>query len=295
MDHTTAAAATKAWQCRVRLFLDFFNESGYMMTARFARVLRSAARDDIAIGNLMPRRTITLFIQCLVDAVVPEVGEAMVSVLRRLGLELDCPTNQTCCGQPAFNSGYRREARVAARRFIEIFENAETIVSPSGSCVNMVRNHYAELFRDEPRWRERAEAIASRTYEFTEFLVDVLKVEDVGACYRGRITYHDSCHLLRGIRVQEQPRKLLRRVDGAEFVEMKNSDYCCGFGGAFAVKYPDISGAMVNDKVDHIVNAGADTVVGCDMGCLLNIAGAVSRRGLPIKTMHMAQILDSRT
>lgn len=242
----------------------------------------------------MRTQKITLFIQCLVDAVWPHVAEAMARVLEDLGLTLDCPTDQTCCGQPAFNSGFRREARVAARRFIEIFEKSGTIVSPSGSCVHMVRHHYPELFQDEPQWRERAERIAARTYEFTEFLVDVLKVEEVGASYPGRVTYHDSCHLLRGIRVQEQPRRLLRRVKGLELVEMKNSDYCCGFGGAFAVKYPDISAAMVNDKVDHIVNSGAGTVVGCDTGCLLNIAGAVSRRGLSIKTMHIAEILAQR-
>ncbi len=213
----------------------------------------------------------TLFIQCLVDTVWPHVGEAMVRVLEGLGLELDCPTDQTCCGQPAFNSGFRNEARTAARRFIEIFENAGTIVSPSGSCVHMVRHHYPELFKEEPQWRERAERIAARTYEFTEFLVDVLKVEELGASYSGRVTYHDSCHLLRGIRVKEQPRRLLGNVAGLELVEMKN-----------------------NDKVDHIVNSGADTVVGCDTGCLLNIAGAVSRRGLPIKTMHIAEILAGR-
>jgi len=239
--------------------------------------------------------TITLFIQCLVDAVWPHVAEAMARVLEDLGLTLDCPTDQTCCGQPAFNSGFQREARAAARRFIEIFENAGTIVSPSGSCVHMVRHHYPELFKDDLQWRRRAERIAARTYEFTEFLVDVLKVEDLGASYHGRVTYHDSCHLLRGIRVQEQPRRLLRRVKGLELVEMKNSDYCCGFGGAFAVKYPDISAAMVHDKVDHIVNSGAGTVVGCDTGCLLNIAGAVSRRDLSIKTMHIAEILANRT
>jgi len=158
----------------------------------------------------------------------------------------------------------------------------------------MVRHHYPELFKEEPEWRERAERIAARTYEFSEFLVDVLKVEDLGASYPGRVTYHDSCHLLRGIRVKEQPRRLLRKVAGLELVEMKNSDYCCGFGGAFAVKYPDISAAMVNDKVDHIVNSGADTVVGCDTGCLLNIAGAASRRGLAIKAMHIAEILANR-
>jgi L-lactate dehydrogenase complex protein LldE len=239
-------------------------------------------------------KKVTLFIQCLVDTVRPEVAEAMVRVLEGLGLKLDCPTEQTCCGQPAFNAGFRREARVAARRFIEIFEHSGTIVSPSGSCVHMVRHHYPELFRDEPEWRGRAERVAGRTYEFSEFLVDVLKVEELGASYPGRVTYHDSCHLLRGIRVQEQPRRLLRKVAGLELVEMKNSDYCCGFGGAFAVKYADISAAMVNDKVDHIVNSGAGTVVGCDMGCLLNIAGAVSRRGLSIKALHLAEILASR-
>jgi L-lactate dehydrogenase complex protein LldE len=243
---------------------------------------------------MLPKRKVTLFIQCLVDAVWPHVGEAMACVLERLDLKLDCPTDQTCCGQPAFNSGFRREARVAARRFIQIFENSETIVSPSGSCVHMVRHHYAELFKDEPQWRERAERIAGRTYEFSEFLVDVLKIADVGASYPGRVTYHDSCHLLRGIRVKEQPRRLLRKVKDLDLVEMKNSDYCCGFGGAFAVKYPDISAAMVNDKVDHIVNSGADTVVGCDTGCLINMAGAISRRGLGIKTMHIAEILAHR-
>jgi L-lactate dehydrogenase complex protein LldE len=239
----------------------------------------------------MEIRKITLFIPCLVDVVCPHVGEAMVRVFERLGLELDCPVEQTCCGQPAFNSGFRREARVAARRFIEIFENALTIVSPSGSCVHMVRHHYPELLGDQPEWRERAERIGARTYEFSEFLVDVLKVEEVGASYSGRVTYHDSCHLLRGIRVKEQPRRLLRNVAGLELVEMKNSDYCCGFGGTFAVKYPDISCAMVYDKLENIVNSGAHTVVGCDAGCLLNIAGAVSRQGLSIKTKHLAEIL----
>jgi L-lactate dehydrogenase complex protein LldE len=237
---------------------------------------------------------VTLFIQCLVDAVWPHVGEAMVAVLDRLGLSPACPDDHTCCGQPAFNSGYTREARAAARRFVEVFEGAGTIVSPSGSCVHMVRHHYPELFRDEPAWRERAQAIAGRTYEFTEYLVDVLKVEDLGAARPGRVTYHDSCHLLRGIGVKEQPRRLLQRVSGLELVEMKDSDYCCGFGGAFAIKYPDISGAMVYDKVDKIIAAGVDTVVGCDTGCLLNIAGAAARRGLNLKTLHIAEVLAQR-
>jgi len=240
-------------------------------------------------------KTVTLFIQCLVDGIYPEVAEAMVKIFRSLGLELSCPTGQTCCGQPAFNSGYRREARVAARRFIEIFEDADTIVCPSGSCVTMVRHHYAELFPDDASWRQRAEQVAARTYELTEYLVDVLGVDDLGAHYDGKMTYHDSCHLLRGLRVQEQPRRLLRNVSGAEFVEMFDSDRCCGFGGSFAVKYADISAAMVADKVKNIVDSGADTVVGCDMGCLMNIQGMLSRQGSDIKVRHIAQILAGDT
>ena len=233
----------------------------------------------------------TLFIQCLVDTIYPDVGEAMVGILRKQGVSLNCPTNQTCCGQPAFNSGYRREARSAARHFIQIFENADTIVCPSGSCVNMVRHHYPELFQDDPRWLQRAQALAARTYEFTEYLVDVLGVENVGARYHGRVTYHDSCHLLRGIGVKEQPRALLRQVEGTEFIEMQRSDQCCGFGGAFSVKYADISTAMVSEKVKFIVESGADTVVGCDMGCLMNIQGMLSRMGSAVRVMHIAQIL----
>jgi L-lactate dehydrogenase complex protein LldE len=234
---------------------------------------------------------VTLFIQCLIDAFHPEVGDAVVRTLRKLGLALSCPTDQTCCGQPAFNSGYRREARTAARHFIEVFENTEVIVCPSGSCVTMVRHHFPELFRNEPSWLQRAGNVAARTFEFTEYLIDVLGVEDLGARYEGKITYHDSCHLLRGIGVKEQPRKLLRRVAGAELIEMKDSDRCCGFGGAFAVKYPDISSAMAADKVKNILDSGADTVVGADMGCLMNIQGMLSRMGSDVKVMHIAQIL----
>jgi L-lactate dehydrogenase complex protein LldE len=237
--------------------------------------------------------TVTLFIQCLVDTLYPEVAEAMVRVLRRLGLSISCPTDQTCCGQPAFNSGYRQQARSAAEHFIEVFADAEIIVCPSGSCVNMVRHHYAELFANDSQWQRRAQELAGRTYEFSEYLVDVLGVDEFGARFEGRVTYHDSCHLLRGIGVSEQPRRLLHRVTGADFIEMRDSDYCCGFGGTFAVKYADISNAMVTDKVKNIMETGADVVVGCDMGCLMNIQGKLSRLGSPIKVMHIAQILDS--
>ena len=238
---------------------------------------------------------VTLFIQCLVDALAPEVGEAMLQVLRKLGVDVSCPGNHTCCGQPAFNSGYDREARVAAENFLSSFADAGTIVCPSGSCVNMVRNHFQELFaKDEnDSWPELARQVGTRTFEFSEYLIDCLGVEDIGAHYAGKVTYHDSCHLLRGLRISEQPRKLLKMVAGLEFVEMHDSDYCCGFGGAFAVKYADISTAMVSEKIDNILASGADTVVGCDLGCLLNIQGLISRRGLDIKVKHIAEILAS--
>jgi L-lactate dehydrogenase complex protein LldE len=236
-------------------------------------------------------KTVSLFIQCLVDGIYPQVGEAMVHIFRKLGISMMCPTQQTCCGQPAFNSGFRRQARIAAKRFIEIFETADTIVCPSGSCVTMVRHHYAELFKDDASWDLRDRQVADKTYELTEYLVDILGVDDLGARYDGKVTYHDSCHLLRSLRVLEQPRRLLRKVSGAEFVELYDSDKCCGFGGSFSVKYADISAAMVDDKVNNIIASGADTVVGCDMGCLMNIQGMLSRKGSDIKIMHIAQIL----
>jgi L-lactate dehydrogenase complex protein LldE len=236
-------------------------------------------------------KTVTLFIQCLVDGIYPEAGEAMVKIFRKLGIDLICPTTQTCCGQPAFNAGYRREAGVAAKRFIGIFETAQVIVCPSGSCVTMVRHHYPQLFDDDDPWLQRAKQVAAKTYELTEYLVDVLGVQDLGAHYDGKITYHDSCHLLRNLRIQSQPRKLLSKVSGAEFIEMHDADRCCGFGGSFAVKYADISSAMVTDKVNNIIASGADTVVGCDMGCLMNIQGMLNRLGSDIKIMHIAQIL----
>jgi len=235
--------------------------------------------------------TATLFVQCLVDGFQPEVGESLVRILEHLGARIDYPADQTCCGQPAFNAGYRQEARRAARHFIDVFEPARWIVCPSGSCVHMVREHYPRLFEGDPEWRRRALAVAGNTFEFSEFLVDVLGVENLGSRYDGRITYHDSCHLLRGIGVSEQPRRLLRNIHGAEFVEMPESDRCCGFGGAFSVKYPEISTAMLEDKVNAIVASGADLVTGCDLGCLMNIQGMLQRKNIGIRTMHIAQLL----
>jgi len=240
---------------------------------------------------LLSTKNVTLFVQCLVDGIYPEVGEAMVAIFNRLGISLNCPLDQTCCGQPAFNAGYRRAARVAAKRFIEIFEDSESIVCPSGSCVNMVKNLYQELFEDDVKWFERAVQVGRRTFELSQYIVDILKIEDVGACYNGKVTYHDSCHLLRGLGISEQPRRLIRNIKRAQLIEMKDSDRCCGFGGTFSVKYPVISTAMVDDKVHNIIASGADTVTGCDISCLMNIEGRLSRIGSSVKTLHIAQLL----
>jgi len=238
-------------------------------------------------------KKITLFIPCLVDSMYPEVGRAMVKLLQRLGADLIYPPEQTCCGQPGFNSGFRTEARRTARHFIRTFEDADQVVCPSGSCVHMVRNHYPDLFRTEPQWMERAQKIGKRIFELTEYLVDVLGIEKVAAVYKGSATYHDSCHLLRGIGVSEQPRKLIQNVEGLQLIEMNDADRCCGFGGAFAVNYPVISTAMVDNKVANIMATGADLVVGCDIGCLMNIQGRLHRMGSPIRTLHIAQLLAS--
>ena len=236
-------------------------------------------------------KEVTLFIQCLVDTLYPEVGEAMVRVLEKLGLSINCPTDQTCCGQPALNAGFRGEARAAAERFIGIFEDEPVIVCPSGSCVNTVKNHYPELFKDDAEWLSRAEKVGEKTYEFSEYLVDVLGVEDMGAQFDGKITYHDSCHLNRYLGIKEQPRTLIRHVKGARFIEMRDSERCCGFGGEFAFRYSEISSAILEDKVKNIVDSGAEVVIGCDMGCLMNIQGMLDRKDIPIKTMHIAQLL----
>lgn len=239
----------------------------------------------------MQTATVTLFIQCLVDALFPEVGEAMVRIFDRIGIPLVYPEEQTCCGQPAFNSGFRREAAAAATRFIDLFEPAEAIVCPSGSCVAMVRHHYPELFAQDPAMRQRVLAVGKKTFELSEYLVDVLGITELNAVFPGTVTYHDSCHLARTLGIRDQPRQLLRRVQGLELIEMDHSDTCCGFGGTFSVQYPDISLALVDDKINHILQSGADTVVGCDVGCLMNIRGRMSRRGETVRALHLAQVL----
>jgi L-lactate dehydrogenase complex protein LldE len=235
---------------------------------------------------------VSLFIPCLIDAMAPEVGQAMVRVLKRLGVRLTYPDAQTCCGQPAYNSGYWSAARKAARHFIEVFESADCIVSPSGSCVHMIRHHYLRLFCDQPGWLARAKALAAKTFEFSEYLVDVLCIDSVAAAYHGSVTYHDSCHLRYGLNIIEQPRRLIRQVRHLKLIEMDQSDRCCGFGGTFAVKYPEISTAMVDEKICLILQSGAGAVVGCDIGCLMNIEGRLKRLGHKLAVLHIAQVLD---
>ena len=215
----------------------------------------------------------------------------MVRVLDRLGVAYDFPPGQTCCGQPARNAGSFDEARAVGRQFLRAFGDAETIVAPSGSCVSMVKHHLPELFAPGSADHDAARAIAARVYELSQFLVDMLHADDVGAAFPHRVTYHDSCHLLRELGVKDQPRRLLGHVRGLELVEMAGSDTCCGFGGLFAVKQPDISGAMGGDKIDRAIATGAQAIVACDTGCLMHLGGVLARRGAPLRTMHLAEVL----
>jgi L-lactate dehydrogenase complex protein LldE len=230
-------------------------------------------------------------ITCLGDALFPDVGVATVRLLRRLGVQVDFPKAQTCCGQPHFNSGYHDDARALARHTIQAFANGQIVVAPSGSCAAMVKLEYPELFHDDLVWHGRAEDLARRTYELSDFLVNVLGVEDVGARFAGRATYHMACHL-RGLGLFTEPERLLRHVRGLEYVPLERSDECCGFGGSFAVRYPGISGAMVNDKAAFIEATGADVVVATDAGCLMNIGGCLRRRGSRVRAMHLAEVLE---
>ncbi|HWP92768.1 MAG TPA: (Fe-S)-binding protein [Thermodesulfobacteriota bacterium] len=240
------------------------------------------------------KKKVSLFITCLVDNFFPQVGESMVKVLRKLGVEVDFPVDQTCCGQPAFNSGFQHDAKALAKRFLSIFQDDNCyVVCPSGSCTTMVKIFYRELLKEESRGLELADRLASRTYEFSAFLTNVLHVEDVGASYSGKVTYHDSCHLLRELRIRDEPRKLIKSVKGIDFVEMNLHDACCGFGGTFSIMFPGVSISMLEEKIISIVESGADTIVSTDMGCLMHIEGAMSRRKIPVKVMHIAELLAS--
>ncbi len=241
----------------------------------------------------MARRKTALFVTCLVDQLFPRVGEATVRLLERCGREVVVPLEQTCCGQPAMSSGYRDEARTLARRFIEIFEGYDEVVSPSGSCVSMIRVHAPELFAGEPEWKERAEALASRLFELTELLHREGFEPD--SSFSGKVTYHASCHLLRDLGLAREPRELLAKVAGAEIVEMPEAQDCCGFGGVFSVKMPELSASMMNAKLEAAESTGADVVTATDCGCLMHLGGALARRGSRLKTLHIAEILAGET
>ncbi len=232
-----------------------------------------------------------LFITCIVDQFFPAVGVSAVQVLRKLGVEISFPKAQTCCGQPAFNSGFHGEARRVAEHFLDTFEDCPYIVTPSGSCASMVKIFYADLFKDDADKQRRVRDLAGRLYEFTDFLVNILGVEDVGASFHGRVALHQSCHLLRELKVQTEPQRLLDAVRGIERVEMERADLCCGFGGLFSIKYPQISGGILQEKIDAIKKCEADFVVASDMGCLMHIAGGLSRQGVPTQAMHIAELL----
>ncbi|GAA0319061.1 lactate utilization iron-sulfur protein LutA [Oceanobacillus oncorhynchi subsp. oncorhynchi] len=235
---------------------------------------------------------VSLFITCVSDIVFADVGKNTVELLERLGCEVDFPAAQTCCGQPAYNSGYLSEAKKAMKQMIKAFKDSEYVVGPSGSCVGMLRE-YPNVFKGDPEWEQPAIELANKSYEVTQFIVDVLGVTDVGSTFEGRVTYHPSCHMTRILGVKEAPTKLLQNVKGIDFVELPVKEDCCGFGGTFAVKNADISAEMVKEKSRHVSETEAEYLVGGDMGCLMNIGGRMRREGKNVKVMHITEILNT--
>jgi L-lactate dehydrogenase complex protein LldE len=233
---------------------------------------------------------VSMFITCISDAVYPRIGESMARLLARYGVSLTFPTIQTCCGQPAFNSGYWKEARESAKTILEAFEDSDFVIAPSGSCIGMI-HHYPKLFEDDPILLAKAKRLQQKSYEFTQFLVQVLGVTDVGATFPHKVTYHPSCHGSRILGIKEEPLALMRNVKGMELVPLPFAEDCCGFGGTFAVKMSDISGAMVIEKADHVLESEAEVLVGLDMACLMNIAGNLRYRNKSIRVMHLAELL----
>ena len=238
---------------------------------------------------------VALFVTCLVDLHRPTVGFAAIKLLEDAGCQVEVPRQQTCCGQPAYNSGDRRTTRDLARGVLEAFRGYDYVVVPSGSCGGMLRHHLPGLFDDDPNLRAQALALGERTYELVSFLTDVMGVQRVSAAYSGLATYHDSCSGLRELGIKRQPRALLRTVAGLELVEMAEPEVCCGFGGTFCVKYPDISTRMVSDKTADIAQTGADTLLAGDLVCLLNMAGRLSREGSEMRVRHVAEVLADMT
>ena len=241
---------------------------------------------------LSPGTRVSLFATCIIDQLYPLVGVSVVRVLRRLGVDVDYSGDQTCCGQPVYNSGFTEQARRLARRVFTSFRDSQYVVVPSGSCAAMMRVFYLDLFAEDPEWYPQAQELSGKVYEFSEFLVKVLQVEDIGVRYPGVATYHPSCHLLRELEVREEPLKLLGNVSELRLADLPQAESCCGFGGSFSVKFPHISEGMAAEKVSNLRSTGADTLVSCDMGCLMQIGGMLSRQGSDIKVRHLAQLLD---
>ncbi len=235
---------------------------------------------------------IQLFIPCFVDQLYPETAFNMVKVLEKAGCEVAYNTNQTCCGQPAFNAGFCDESRSVAEKFVKDFDNVDYIVAPSASCVGFVRNYYPTLFEDAAMI-EKVKELGKRTFEFSEFLTDVIKVENFGASLHTKATYHDSCAALRECKIKEGPRRLLSKVKGLEIVEMNEVETCCGFGGTFSVKFEGISTAMADQKITNVLATGADCIISTDCSCMMQIAGVIKNKNLSIQTMHLADVLAS--
>lgn len=233
-----------------------------------------------------------LFATCLVDLYRPSVGFAAASLLQKAGCDVEVPGAQVCCGQPAYNAGDRASAAAIARQTIDLFEEFDYIVAPSGSCAGMLRHHYPELLSSDAAYAGRARSVADRTWELIAFLTDIRGWKDIDASWPGSVTYHDACSGLRELGIKDQPRQLLAKVDGLELRELEAAEVCCGFGGTFCIKYPEVSGAMVDNKIDDIVGTNAATVLSGDLGCLMNIAGRLSRRGEIVEARHIAEILD---
>jgi L-lactate dehydrogenase complex protein LldE len=241
----------------------------------------------------MTGRRASLMVTCLGDLFFPHVGVAIVRVLRKLGVAVDVPADQTCCGLPLFNSGYHAEAAAVARRTAALFRDSEHVVVPSGSCAWMVKHEYPGLLARAGLATE-AESLAARTHEFSQFLVRVLGVTEFSSTVPGRVTYHDSCHLLRGLHESESPRTLLGKLKGAELVPLSGADECCGFGGSFAVRLPEVSAQILAKKLSNVEASGADCLVACDAGCLMQMGGGLTRKKSPVRAVHLAELLGER-
>ncbi|MBL4783960.1 MAG: (Fe-S)-binding protein [Cohaesibacteraceae bacterium] len=250
---------------------------------------------DLFDSNPKIQPNVGLFVTCLVDLFRPSVGFSAVKLLEDAGCRVDVPVSQTCCGQPAYNSGDKADTRDIAKNTIKAFERFDYVVAPSGSCAGMLKKHYPELFKDDADWLKRANALAEKTHELISFLTDHLGIEKVEATFNGTATYHDSCAGLRELDISSQPRKLLASVTGLSLQEMNDPDVCCGFGGTFAIKYGDISNAIVSKKTKNIVAVEPDLLIAGDLGCLMNMAGKLKRQGSSIKVRHVAEILADMT